>query len=163
MSRGLGAAAGRVTNTANILLYAQRARSYTSDASVKSSLARYVDVTAKYRVSASVNVRDQILRPNMDDGIPAQFVTENADCRLYWTLPMIKDIREVWSAAARSAFAGKSCNWGGIEAPSGQDESLSEARPGPPPPPTLDTVNKIPDPITRDPEWLAQYNVKAMS
>lgn len=65
--------------------------------------------------AGSVNVRDQILRTNTDDGLPAQFVVEHADCRLYWTAPMITDIAEVWKAAAGAAFNNAECANGGIE------------------------------------------------
>lgn len=162
--QGIGGIKGsQVLGTNNILTYAKRAATYTTDTGIKASLARYADLTGKYRVKASVNTRDQILRDNINDGTPAQFVTENADCRLYWTLPMIKDLREAWAATARSAFGGQKCNWGGIEAPSGDAALGFTPRPGPPPPPTLDTVEAKPDPVTRDPEWLAEYNVKARS
>ncbi|KAL6890460.1 hypothetical protein GGI43DRAFT_430616 [Trichoderma evansii] len=65
--------------------------------------------------AGSVNVRDQILRTNTDDGLPAQFVVEHADCRLYWTAPMITNITEVWKAAADAAFNNAECANGGIE------------------------------------------------
>ncbi|UKZ78744.1 hypothetical protein TrVFT333_006489 [Trichoderma virens FT-333] len=65
--------------------------------------------------AASVNVRDRILRSNIDDGLPAQFVVEHADCRLYWTAPMITDITEIWSAAANAAFNNAKCANGGIK------------------------------------------------
>ncbi|KAL5086249.1 hypothetical protein Trisim1_009576 [Trichoderma cf. simile WF8] len=64
--------------------------------------------------AGSVNVRDQILRPNLHDGLPAQFVVEHADCRLYWTAPMVNDITEVWKAAANAAFNNAKCANGGI-------------------------------------------------
>ncbi|TDZ33601.1 Peptidase S41 family protein ustP [Colletotrichum spinosum] len=81
----------------------------------KAALARYGDLPLNRSLAAAVNVRDQILRPNLDDGVPAQFVREPADCRLYWTLPMVRDVAEVWRAAANSAFNGAECAYGGIE------------------------------------------------
>ncbi|UKZ67911.1 uncharacterized protein TrAtP1_009071 [Trichoderma atroviride] len=65
--------------------------------------------------AGSMNVRDQILRTNTKDGVPAQFVVEHADCRLYWTAPMVTDITEVWKAAAGAAFNNAECASGGIE------------------------------------------------
>lgn len=65
--------------------------------------------------AGSVNVRDQILRSNTDDGLPAQFVVEHADCRLYCTASMITDITEIWKAAANAAFNNAECANGGIE------------------------------------------------
>lgn len=64
--------------------------------------------------AGSMNVRDQILRTNLEDGLPAQFVVEHADCRLYWTAPMVTDITEVWKAAAGAAFNNAKCANGGI-------------------------------------------------
>ncbi|KAL7930666.1 hypothetical protein V8C35DRAFT_324143 [Trichoderma chlorosporum] len=64
--------------------------------------------------AGSVNVRDQILRSNTQDGLPAQFVVEHADCRLYWTASMITNITEVWNAAANAAFNNAKCANGGI-------------------------------------------------
>lgn len=62
-----------------------------------------------------MNVRDQIIRTNLEDGLPAQFVVEHADCRLYWTAPMVTDITEVWKAAAGAAFNNAKCANGGIK------------------------------------------------
>jgi hypothetical protein len=70
-----------------------------------------------------INVRDNILRDNLSDGLPAQYVVEEADCRLYWTEPMITDITAVWKAAANAAFNGKSCVDGGIEKRAGDTKS----------------------------------------
>lgn len=65
--------------------------------------------------AASANVRGQILRGNLEDGLPAQFVVVHADCGLYWTAPMITDITEVWNAAAGAALNNTECANGGIE------------------------------------------------
>lgn len=80
----------------------------------KASLSRYSDLPVNRSSSAAVNVRDQILRDNVDDGLPAQYVAEYTDCRLYWTLPMITDVTAVWKAAADAAFNGAACAAGGI-------------------------------------------------
>jgi hypothetical protein len=61
-----------------------------------------------------INVRDNILPENVNDGLPAQFVYEAADCRLYYTESMITDVTALWKAAADSAFNGKTCAHGGI-------------------------------------------------
>jgi hypothetical protein len=70
-----------------------------------------------------VNVRDQILRENLNDGVPAQYVTENAECRLFWTREMLEDVGEVWKAAGRASFLGKECAVGGIK----REESSSSS------------------------------------
>ena len=59
--------------------------------------------------SARINVRDAILRQNLKDGTPAQFVFEPADCRLFFTLDMHMDVSNMWKAAADSAWKGKPC------------------------------------------------------
>ncbi|KAK3943291.1 hypothetical protein QBC46DRAFT_307694 [Diplogelasinospora grovesii] len=80
----------------------------------KAALRRFSLLPVKRSTAAKVNFRNQIRRDNLNDGIPAQFVTEMADCRLYWTLPMINDVRGVWKAAANAAFNGGECAFGGI-------------------------------------------------
>lgn len=80
----------------------------------KSTLTRYTDLAINRSSDAALNTRDQILRYNVDDGLPAQFVVEEADCRLYWTLPMVTDISAVWKAAADSAWNGAACAYGSI-------------------------------------------------
>lgn len=59
--------------------------------------------------ATSINLRDAILSDNVDDGLPAQYVVEEADCRLYWTAPMITDVEKVWEAAATAAWGGGAC------------------------------------------------------
>lgn len=80
----------------------------------KSTLTRYTDLAVNRSSAAALNTRDQILRDNVDDGLPAQFVVEEADCRLYWTLPMVTDISAVWKAVADSAWNGAACAYGNI-------------------------------------------------
>jgi hypothetical protein len=65
-------------------------------------------------LSTGINVRDNILPDNVNDGLPAQFVVEEADCRLYYTEPMVTDVAALWKAAADAAFNGGSCNYGGL-------------------------------------------------
>lgn len=57
----------------------------------------------------SINVRDNILRDNLQDGLPAQFVYEAADCRLYYEPAMVVDVAAIWEAAADAAWGDKSC------------------------------------------------------
>ncbi|KAK0620996.1 hypothetical protein B0T14DRAFT_538188 [Immersiella caudata] len=69
----------------------------------------YVESRSSY---TSLNVRDEILRKNWHDGIPAQFVVETSDCRLYWLADMLFNISNVWKAAAGAAFKGSKCAFG---------------------------------------------------
>lgn len=78
------------------------------------ALQRYTTLPTNRSTFASVNSCDQILRANLEDGLPAQYVTEKADCRLYWTEEMITDVTAVWKGAAKAAFNGGTCAAGSI-------------------------------------------------
>jgi hypothetical protein len=72
-------------------------------------LTTYTDLPINRSTDTSVNVRDDILPQDREDGIPAQFVIEEADCRLYYTAEMITDMNCVWGAAADAAWGGAKC------------------------------------------------------
>ncbi|KAK1976383.1 hypothetical protein LZ30DRAFT_603618 [Colletotrichum cereale] len=87
----------------------------------KASLSQLTSLPFRRSTGATLNVRDQILRNDIGTGVPAQFVNEPADCRLYWTLGMLSDVREIWKAAAHSTWNGGGCVAG---------TGFGEARPG---------------------------------
>ncbi|KAI0206034.1 hypothetical protein F4808DRAFT_189517 [Astrocystis sublimbata] len=99
---------------------AELALTYTKDPAVIKELKR-LDTSYLAARSPSpmqvpvVNVRDAILPDQLESGVPAQFVTELADCRLYWTEAMIQNPEEIWKAAALAAFQGGKCAAGAIE------------------------------------------------
>ncbi|KAH0499828.1 hypothetical protein TgHK011_006994 [Trichoderma gracile] len=64
--------------------------------------------------AAMINVRDAVTWDHIDDGLPAQYVVHHADCRLYWTAPMITDVTTVWKAAADVAFNSAACVAGNL-------------------------------------------------
>ncbi|KAH8659352.1 hypothetical protein BGZ60DRAFT_566904 [Tricladium varicosporioides] len=72
------------------------------------------DLPLNRSIVAGVNLRDNILPVNLGDGVPAQFVVENSDCRLFWTPQMINDVRAVWNAAAKAAWNNAPCVAGGF-------------------------------------------------
>jgi hypothetical protein len=72
-------------------------------------LTTYTDLPIQRSTDTSLNVRDDILPQDRNDGTPAQFVIEEADCRLYYTAEMITDMNSVWSAAADAAWGGGKC------------------------------------------------------
>ncbi|OLN87550.1 hypothetical protein CCHL11_06180 [Colletotrichum chlorophyti] len=112
---GVGGIKGsQVLDWSNIKDYTDYLTQYATTDAQKAAFSRYVDLPLNRSLAAAVNVRDQILRDNVEDGIPAQFIREDADCRLYWTLPMVKDVTEVWKATANAAFNGGKCAHGGI-------------------------------------------------
>ncbi|EFQ34011.1 uncharacterized protein GLRG_09155 [Colletotrichum graminicola M1.001] len=110
-----GVKGSEVLDWSDIYAYTSSLLPYASTDEQKAAFDRYIDLPLNRSITAAVNVRDQILRDNIADGIPAQYVREEADCRLYWTLPMISDVTAVWKAAANAAFNGGKCASGGIE------------------------------------------------
>lgn len=63
----------------------------------------------------SINVRDNILRDHLDDGVPAQFVYEATDCRLFYTPLSIVDPVEQWRLVAEAAWGDGSCVAGSLQ------------------------------------------------
>ncbi|KAI0173672.1 hypothetical protein GGR52DRAFT_398787 [Hypoxylon sp. FL1284] len=104
----------------DVYVQAQTALEYTNDTGIIATLDSYTSYVIDRSSAASLNVKDQILRGNIEDGIPAQFVTEESDCRLWWTAPMISDITELWKAAATAAFKGGKCAYGAIASPTNE-------------------------------------------
>lgn len=130
--QGVGGIKGsQVLGFKNINTYIQRAASLTDDADRQTEFARYSALPYQRASFASINVRDQILRGNVDDGTPAQYVYEAADCRLYWTASMLTDITAVWKAAASAAFKNAQCANGGIQytAPAAEIDTRSAVEP----------------------------------
>ncbi|CAG8953320.1 hypothetical protein HYFRA_00003528 [Hymenoscyphus fraxineus] len=74
---------------------------------------------------SSINVRDMILRDNLEDGTPAQFLYEEADCRLFYTPDMIRDPKAIWKAAARAAWGDENCVAGSLHH---KNETLASRR-----------------------------------
>ncbi|RWA10105.1 hypothetical protein EKO27_g5005 [Xylaria grammica] len=99
---------------------AELALEYTEDPAIVKELQRLdatlVSSRSPFQVP-TVNVRDAVLPNELESGIPTQFVTELADCRLYWTELMVQNTGEIWKAAAQAAFKGGKCAAGGIEQP----------------------------------------------
>ncbi|KAI0856474.1 hypothetical protein F4860DRAFT_400887 [Xylaria cubensis] len=99
---------------------AELARSYTQDPTLVKELQRlddtYVSGRSPYQLPV-VNVRDAVLPGALENGVPTQFVKELADCRLYWTEPMIQNTGEIWKAAAQATFKGGKCAAGSIVQP----------------------------------------------
>jgi hypothetical protein len=121
--QGVGGVKGsQILNFINIYTYTNFVSNLTQDEAIKAEFNRFTSLPMQRSTGSAVNVRDQILRDNVNDGVPAQFIAEEADCRLYWTAPMIADVTAIWNAAANSAFNGAKCAHGGIAA------SKSEAR-----------------------------------
>ncbi|KAI8627800.1 hypothetical protein F5Y19DRAFT_476969 [Xylariaceae sp. FL1651] len=116
---------------ADVLANVQEAIAFTNDTGIIKTLSAYDTYVLKRNQVSSLNVKDEILRSHLDDGLPAQFVAEYSNCRLWWTEAMIKDVSEVWKAAASAAFKGGKCAYGGITiSPKGKTKR-SATRPAP--------------------------------
>ncbi|KAI0532363.1 hypothetical protein GGR58DRAFT_517795 [Xylaria digitata] len=113
---------------ADVLANVQEAIAFTNDSTIIKTLSAYDTYVLERNQVSSLNVKDEILRSHLEDGTPSQFVAEYSDCRLWWTEAMVKDVSEVWKAAASSAFKGGKCAFGGIEKPSPACPSKSKAK-----------------------------------
>ncbi|KAK3956608.1 hypothetical protein QBC32DRAFT_108921 [Pseudoneurospora amorphoporcata] len=119
--QGVGGVKGaQVLQYRNIYAYAKKYLALAKTEAQKKALSKFSLLPINRSSSAAVNVRDQILRDNVNDGTPAQFVVEESECRLFWTLDMVKDVSAVWRRAADVAFSKDKCNVGGIKAGKGQ-------------------------------------------
>jgi len=124
---GVGGVKGSQTlSYSSVQNYARWVRQWATTDAQRAALDRYTSLPLQRSTAASLNTRDQILRPNLADGTPAQFVREQADCRLFWTEPMINDVAAVWKATADAAFHGGKCAHGGIARPAGVDEKAAK-------------------------------------
>jgi hypothetical protein len=77
--------------------------------------------------AAAYNALD-IVNPDNEDA-PRQFVYEGANCRLFYTPDMIRDVTQLWRAAAKYADGDESmCVSGSVDAPgSGANETFTES------------------------------------
>ncbi|XP_044721517.1 pyridine nucleotide-disulfide oxidoreductase family protein [Hirsutella rhossiliensis] len=110
-----GARGGPIVSYNKVYEYAQLAKESTTDPKLVAALNRYTDVAFRRSLGTSVNTADWILRDHVNDGVPTQYNSHNSDCRLWWTAPMLTDIKEVWKVAANSAFNGAQCVNGEIK------------------------------------------------
>ena len=66
------------------------------------------------RASAGVNRRDAVQMGHVGDGVPAQFVHEDAECRLFYTREMVLDVESLWKKVVGAAWNGEKCVSGGL-------------------------------------------------
>ena len=112
--QGVGGIKGaQILGWTDIFQYANTALK-TASAAQAAILRRLTSYPINRASSSGINVRDNILPDNLDDGLPAQFVREETDCRLFYTQDMITDVTALWKAAASAAFNGGKCVAGGI-------------------------------------------------
>jgi hypothetical protein len=82
-------------------------------ATQKTILFQLSDLPMNRSLDNGVNFSDRVLQSNVNDGLPAQFVREDADCRIFYTPAMMQNVTAMWEAAADAAFNGKACVVGG--------------------------------------------------
>ncbi|KAG6019994.1 hypothetical protein E4U41_003011 [Claviceps citrina] len=134
-------------------------RQVSSDPDVQTELGRYTARPIERSVYAAVNVRDAILPDHVNSGVPSQFVYQAADCRLYFTAPMVGDVTEVWKAGANAAFNGAKCAHGAISG--SKPGRRAEAAPAPDAaalrlmPRLSELVDRSPPP--KNPFWRAKH------
>ena len=91
-------------------------------------LTQYTLLPTSRSSGTSLNFRDAIHEADLKTGVPAQFIYEAADCRLFYTPSMIEDMNAQWSAAAGAAWGGKKCVQGSLGGGGGyrkRDDELS--------------------------------------
>ncbi|EHK96231.1 hypothetical protein M7I_8085 [Glarea lozoyensis 74030] len=108
-----GVKGAQILSFGSIFSIAQTAIQYAGSNPVD-ALKKLSALPDRRSASNGINIRDNILPDNVNDGLPAQFSYEPADCRLYYTPEMIGDITATWKAAASAAFKGGKCNFGGL-------------------------------------------------
>lgn len=134
----------------------------SNDTAVKAELKRYTPLPILRSSAAAVNTRDEIQEANVNDGLPAQYVYEAADCRLYWTAPMISDVSEVWKAAAHAAFNGGKCAAGSIPGSSPARRSIAAPAPRPAPAMRMSKTFDMSALPVHDQAWEALHMQKAI-
>lgn len=133
--QGVGGVKGsQMYSFGSVYGFTQMAKRATNDSGLIAQLDRFTPYIMSRASATGVNVKDQILRQDWNDGTPAQFVAEYSDCRLYWRADMHRDITNLWKAAATAAFKGGECAYGAIDytnttAPS--SKRRVDARPAP--------------------------------
>lgn len=108
--QGIGGIKGaQILGFDSIYSIAQEAIELTEDKEKISRLNNLTSLPLARSSSTGANVRDNITPDHVEDGLPAQFVFEEADCRLFYTLDTINDVRALWKNAAAAAWNGAEC------------------------------------------------------
>jgi hypothetical protein len=116
-----------------------------------------------YSSTAGLNIRDVILPDHFEDGLPAQYVVENADCRLFYTRDMILNVTSIWNAAATAAFNGGKCVTGNL--PKMEVKDSMNKRRQVPHAPKARRANKVEftrETVVKDNAWRMRHGQKAL-
>ena len=97
-----------------ILYLAGLALDYGTPEENLTALTAYTSLPDDRSTDTSLNVRDNILPDHLKDGLPAQFIYEEADCRLFYEPQMITDVKAIWKKAADAAWGKGKCIAGSL-------------------------------------------------
>jgi hypothetical protein len=89
------------------------------------------------RAAGGINLRDNLRRDDPSK-TPLEFIYEAADCRMFYTAPMINDVTQVWKGVADRMFRGANGTSACVQGSTGDKSSISgggQARAGEVPPP----------------------------
>ncbi|QDS78033.1 hypothetical protein FKW77_003045 [Venturia effusa] len=83
----------------------------------KKLLDLYQELPLQRSTFAGVNIGDLMFEEDVKagTGVSGQMRRVDADCRLFYTASMVRDIREIWEAAAARRWGGGKCAVGGFE------------------------------------------------
>jgi hypothetical protein len=101
------------TNTLSLGSPQQRAAWDKTDLG-KTAFAKQLFIRSAYsggRVAGGVNLKDN-LRKDDESGMPLEFMYEAADCRMWFTAPMISDVTVLWKGVADRMFRNSNATGG---------------------------------------------------
>lgn len=132
---------------ANLNLFARAfftfANQTTLDAAVGSEIEALnnTEIVNLRAAGFQVNAADGIRLGDEVDQTPLQFVFEAAECRIYYTPPMIFDVTETWKAVADTKWGSRKCNAGkGFGTLATQGDGLNSTQPQPYPGPSSNSA-----------------------
>ncbi|CZT51805.1 uncharacterized protein RSE6_13005 [Rhynchosporium secalis] len=157
--QGVGGVKGSQTRTYKGIYDDALAALKTASKAQAAILKRLTSYPIDRALDTGLNVRDNILPGNVKDGLPAQFVREEAECRLFYTQPMITDVTALWKAAAAAAFNGAKCAAGSLPKRSVEVEN-SERRSAVTP--TVKKPTKKISTKNKSPAWFERHGRKAI-
>ncbi|KAE8354716.1 hypothetical protein BDV28DRAFT_155975 [Aspergillus coremiiformis] len=119
------------------------------------ALTQLTNLPIRRSLDNSINVRDNILRDNLAEGLPSQFVYEKADCRLFYEPEMVVDVTAMWEAAADAAWGSKECVNGHLNLKKRTVPRASRAQKSAP---QMMTVNVPANPVSNRAPWWTQHH-----
>ena len=110
--------------------------------------------------NAGINLKD-VVRDG-EGGLPAHYVREDADCRLFYTRDMIIDVQNVWNKAAGVAWNGGKCVVGALSRRDTMRLENVRKQVGPSAPIKTKRVNFREETVVKDEVWKSKHGRKAL-